>query len=309
MTDSRCTIDETAARAAYSANHFGEYEAGSATAEYLRMADKARAIGEEQKKRVDARYHDRIDYYVGLYERRLADNLNAANRIAASVPSVLISGAGNFPTARKRKQNERMDRNIQEYGEIQAILDKIRTIGTGGISSDDENAVEKLQKKLMAREELQEQMKGVNAHYRTHGTLDGCGLLSGGQIAELKDSMERGLHLDGRPFASFQLSNNSAEIRRLRARIEKLQKAAHTDYPEWEFDGGRIVANREANRLQVLFDDKPDSDIRAELKASGFRWAPSQGAWQRQLTGNAYRAVRSIAALAPVQEGTGNDRD
>ena len=32
--------------------------------------------------------------------------------------------------------------------------------------------------------------------------------------------------------------------------------------------------NREDNRLQVFFDGKPDADTRAELKSSGFRWAP-----------------------------------
>ena len=40
--------------------------------------------------------------------------------------------------------------------------------------------------------------------------------------------------------------------------------------------------------------DKPhrnDADTRAELKSSGFRWAPSVGAWQRQLTDNAIRAA------------------
>ena len=42
--------------------------------------------------------------------------------------------------------------------------------------------------------------------------------------------------------------------------------------------------NREDNRLQVFFDGKPDADTRAELKSNGFRWAPSVGAWQRQLT-------------------------
>ena len=45
--------------------------------------------------------------------------------------------------------------------------------------------------------------------------------------------------------------------------------------------------NQEDNRLQVVFDGMPDADTRAELKSSGFRWAPSVGAWQRQLTDNA----------------------
>ena len=39
----------------------------------------------------------------------------------------------------------------------------------------------------------------------------------------------------------------------------------------------------EAMRLQIIFDGKPEADVRAVLKKHGFKWAPSQGAWQRML--------------------------
>ena len=74
----------------------------------------------------------------------------------------------------------------------------------------------------------------------------------------------------------------------------------------WKFDGGEVVVNIGENRLQIVFDGKPDADLRAELKCKGFRWAPSQGAWQRQLTDNAFRAARRIKALAPL-ETAGDD--
>ena len=59
------------------------------------------------------------------------------------------------------------------------------------------------------------------------------------------------------------------------------------------------MVNKEANRLQILFDDKPGEEMRAELKAGGFRWAPSQGAWQRQLTDNAIRSAKRIKGITP----------
>ena len=34
--------------------------------------------------------------------------------------------------------------------------------------------------------------------------------------------------------------------------------------------------NSEENRVQIIFHDKPDTDVRATLKQSGFRWAPAQ---------------------------------
>ena len=62
-----------------------------------------------------------------------------------------------------------------------------------------------------------------------------------------------------------------------------------------------MAANTEENRLQILFEDKPDAELRSELKRQGFRWAPSQGVWQRQLTDNAIYAAKQIPALAPEE--------
>ncbi|MCI8811615.1 MAG: hypothetical protein HFF84_16315 [Oscillibacter sp.] len=52
--------------------------------------------------------------------------------------------------------------------------------------------------------------------------------------------------------------------------------------------------NQEENRVQILFDGKPDTDIRSELKYASFRWAPSQGAWQRMLNQNGVYAAKSV---------------
>ena len=140
----------------------------------------------------------------------------------------------------------------------------------------------------------------VYAYYRKHGKLDGCALLSPDQIEKLKASMASSWRSDPRPFESYQLTNNNAEIRRVKARIEQLSKQAQQEFSGWEFDGGRVEMNREDNRLQVFFDGKPDADTRAELKSSGFRWAPSVGAWQRQLTDNAIRAADRLECIKPL---------
>ena len=95
------------------------------------------------------------------------------------------------------------------------------------------------------------------------------------------------------------MCGNNAEIRRVKARIEQLSKQAQREFSGWEFDGGRVEMNREDNRLQVFFDGKPDADTRAELKSSGFCWAPSVGAWQRQLTDNAIRAWKTLKSSIP----------
>ena len=45
---------------------------------------------------------------------------------------------------------------------------------TKPISADDPDAIQKLEDKLKKLQELQERMRGTNAYYRKHKTLDGC---------------------------------------------------------------------------------------------------------------------------------------
>ena len=65
-------INEEAAKRAKDMNSFSEYRPGSATAGYRAMVDEAVEIAEKQKARVDPMYHDKIDYLVDLYARKLS---------------------------------------------------------------------------------------------------------------------------------------------------------------------------------------------------------------------------------------------
>ena len=294
------TINEEAARRANDMNSFRDYKAGSATAEYRRMVDAATELAERQKQRVDPMYHEKIDRLLEIYCRKLAENMNASYSIEARCPSILISGGGNFPVRKKEKQNAARDRNLEEWNYIQGLLDKIRSVGTGGISSDDPQAVEKLEAKLATLEKHQEMMKAANAAIRMKDPAKGDA-----KLAELGYTPEdiaklRAPDFCGRiGYPAYELQNNNANIRRIRGRIAELKKRTESTPEGWEFDEGRVVVNTAENRLQIIFDGKPNADIRTELKGEGFRWAPSQGAWQRQLTDNAMRAARRLKCIAP----------
>ena len=294
------SINEGAARRAKEMNSFSDYKPGSATAEYRHYVDEAFALAQEQKKRVDPMYHEKIDSLLDTYARKLAANMNHGYEIDARVPSILIAGGSNFPVRKKEKQNAARDSNMQEWQYIQGLLDKIRSTGMGGIRQDDPQAIPKLQKKLAGLEKTQETMKAVNAYYRKHGTLDGCPHLSPENLENLKADMASGWHYEKKPFQSWELSNNNAEIRRVRQRIESLTRANEVAYVGWEFDSGHVEANRDQGRLQVFFDGKPEADARQQLKENGFRWAPSVGAWQRLLNDNAYHASDRIACIQPL---------
>lgn len=270
------------------------------TAEYRSMVDKAVEIGERQKKRVDPMYHEKIDSLVDTYARKLAENMNSSFSIEARVPSILIAGGSNFPVRKKEKQNAARDRNMEEWNDIQGLLDKIRSTGMGGISADDPQAVQKLEAKLEKLQTAQDTMKAVNAYYRKHKTLDGCPNLSAERIEKMKGEMSAQWHIEDKPYPSWALSNNSAEIRRVKGRIAELTRKQETAYAGWEFDGGTVEANREDNRLQIFFEEKPDEKTRETLKENGFRWSPKAGAWQRQLNDNAIYAADRLSCIRPL---------
>ena len=101
------------------------------------------------------------------------------------------------------------------------------------------------------------------------------------------------------PFASYDLTNNNSEIKRLKGRIAELTHNQEVGFSGWDFEGGRAEANTDMNRLQLFFDEKVDIEQRQILKSCGFKWAPSQGAWQRQLTDNALYSAGRLAFIKP----------
>lgn len=178
------------------------------------------------------------------------------------------------------KQLERIRNGNMRYGEV--------------ISSDDENAVLKLQAKLENLQESQELMKTVNAYYRTNKTLEGCPGITEKTAAEIQAAMKNSWRTNSKPFESYALQNNNAEIHRTKDRIAELQKRQSMESKEMEINGVKVVENVEANRLQLVFDGKPDKETITLLKSNGFKWAPSVGVWQRQLTDNARYAVKRL---------------
>ena len=67
-----------------------------------------------------------------------------------------------------------------------------------------------------------------------------------------------------------------------------------------KFDQTAFVNFLSIDKLDYLItDEKPDDKQRAELKMNGFKWAPSVGAWQRQLNLNTIYAANRINFIAP----------
>lgn len=299
-------IGEDTARRGHEMMSMRDYKPGSATAEYRAAVDKAAALVADRKEHTSPFYHGKLDAYLDSYAKRLAQWTNDYNRNKASCPSILISGGSNFPTKKKAKQNAREDRLWEEYKSIEAILDKIKSIGTGPVDLADPHAREILTDQLNTHQKALEDAKAANAYYRKHKTLDGCPgitpkerewLTRPGVFAKDDGSP---LALYGCPFPAYELQSRRGYIKRVQARLEELDKleAAKTNPdPATDYDGFQLIRNATENRLQIIFDEIPDPDMRDKLKSNGFRWSPRNKAWQRQLTDNAERAAKSILGI------------
>lgn len=288
-------INEEAARTAQSMMSFNEYQMGSRTREYQEDVNEVYDLAEEVVARRGEEYRERAWRLATRYARNLGKYFNEEARIGCMCPSVMISGAGNFPVKKKEKQVKAWDKNHEFYNYCQSIRGKLNNLlyCKEVIKSDDENALEALEEKIDSLKETQENMKEINKYYRKHHTLEGCVLLTEKQLKKLQKSMDQ-YSYDRSPYPGWVLQNNLANIKRCQQRADELKKTKEKGTSEADYGDFKVIENTELMRIQIVFDGKPDEAIRSILKANGFRWAPSQGAWQRQLTSNGKYALGRV---------------
>ena len=176
----------------------------------------------------------------------------------------------------------------------------MRHINNQAVSSGDPQAIEKLTLKLEKCKEVQKYMKDVNAYFRKHGTCVGYPGMDDTVSIALTKQVMNGFSWEFKPFHGSTLANNSAEIRRLKKRIEIIYRNREIGFNGWDFQGGKAIANTKLNRLQLFFIEEPNGTQRSQLKSNGFKWAPSQGAWQRHLNDNAIYAAGRIDFVKPL---------
>lgn len=218
----------------------------------------------------------------------------------------MITGRAKFPVERNRRANEIATKRfeaIEDHLEkaMKAAERKAFPYGTPGsrVRNEDPEAVQKLEAKLEKLKSQQAKMKEANRLYRKG---DDQALIEMGfdpeRVREWRESKD--YFKAGPPFKDFDLSSIRGKIKRVEEKLKVLKRRAERleeegGNPEFEaVPGVRVVENLELDRLQLFFDDKPSAEVRQLLKRNGFRWAPSKGAWQRQLTDNARRATRWI---------------
>lgn len=300
-------INEKTARISKEMMSMSGYAEDSATREYRAMVDRAYQLVEEQKKQVSEFYHDKLDHLLDRYAKVLAEYINRENQIGTMCPSVMISGGSNFPVRKKEKQVAAWNANRANYEKAESILRKIRSVGTGPIDFADPHAEEMLTDRINNLQAELDACKEANAYYRKHKTLEGCPGISAKALSWLTrpgvfNVGENGTPLEfyKTPFPAYHTTSIRQRLKKAKERLEEYYKRKTNGQESGnglKFDGGEIVKNAELNRLQILFDDIPDAETRTALKQNGFRWSPSNKAWQRQLTDAAERAAKSVLQI------------
>ena len=271
-------INEELARWAHESHSFSDYKTGSATAGYNAQVAEVAELAEKVKSSAPEEFHSEIDSLVSRYASRLAEWTNRRNRIENSCPSWFVSGPANYPMRKFEKQQAALKNCYDDLEKIEHIKARIKNFANRPIMSGDESAIDRLTEKVENLRKEREEMKQENAEARKAGKTA--------------------------PYGSYTLSNSLANLRTAEKRLEELKKAKET--PTAAADDLKngfceVIRNTDIMRLQLIFSGKPDDETRNILKSNGFKWAPSQKAWQRQLNNNAvYAAKRVFSSLAEL---------
>lgn len=314
-------IDENLARQAQEANSFREYVPNTATREYRSSVNNARAAAARQKERVGSEYYAAIDLLLEEYERQLALWYDNYHKNAASCPSARIVGSKSVPRERHVAKVKRAGELFREHEKIDDLAHEIGKVGVGvspaanpqdaekekptsepaakappavktlseppkKIEGEDELSI--LRARLVKLKDKYATMKEANSYRCKHGSWNGYG-------GVLKDYVSRDSN-DSSPY--FDLTSSLAEIKRVEQRLcflEELEPVGKDNC--WSFEGGKARLNYELNRLQILFESKPDDKIRMKLRECGFRWAPRNRAWQRLITPDSICAAKRLGFI------------
>ena len=243
-----------------------------------------------------------------------------ANFNATNTPW-FIAGPAGFNNARYQKRLDAAENKYKDFEEkkerfIKNTIDMLKKLvpadaqvkiwreGRQGygetIAADDPLAVEKMEAHLEYLKEEHAAHLAWNKSIRKNGNADQCENMSDKAKAKINEFLKSCPMYRGDYFC---ISNETANIRNKSARLEQLKKAREmaaaakaegTDGDTLEKDGLKLVNNHEAARVQLIFTDIPEKEIRENLKASGFRWSPRFKAWQRVNTPAGLSVARRI---------------
>jgi len=192
----------------------------------------------------------------------------------------------------RQKIHDKFGKSFEMDEKAKYYADKAETIeSNNSIFSDDPQALDKLKERVKSLQQYQDFMKATNKCIKKKDRESFLKLPNA--TPEMWEKLSTSGRMGYTGFAHFSLTNNNAKIKRLQMRITSLENQQNRTGLDKVVNGIRIFENMDANRLQMFFDGKPDTEVIKALKSHGFRWSPSQQAWQRHISPNArYNALQ-----------------
>ncbi len=221
------------------------------------------------------------------------------SRMASIIPMGQPILVGHYSEKRDRAYRGRIDDKFRKASETERKADDLEykaraAANNTAIYAGDPDAMQAIDAKIAKMKSDREMMKKCNALIRKG---DRAGLL---EIVKTPAKVEELFTPDfcGRiGFPDFELRNLGANIRRLEKRRAELVTLKATGKTERMVGEVRVVEDPDIARIQLFYPGKPDQATRDNLKRWGFRWAPSEGAWQRNLNNaGRYAAKRVLGA-------------
>lgn len=248
-------INEELARRSHENRSFRDYVEGSATNEYNSMVKEAAEKIEKAKEGRDEETKEKLDKCLERYAARMANWINESNKNGAGHVSVMICGSSNYPMKKHEKYLAKEKKLHEEYDSIRNIDEQISSIiySRHIIKSGDSDAVEKLKEKLEKALAEHQSYKDYNVKARKEG----------------KEQLP-----------AYVLQNSNGRIKNIKDRLARLEREKAQEVKEETIGDIKVIDNTELSRIQIIFPDIPSAALRTELKKNGFKWAPSQGAWQ-----------------------------
>lgn len=165
------------------------------------------------------------------------------------------------------------------------------------IRSDDTSALQKLNENYDYISNRQEYMTKVNDYFKINGTVKGCPGVEDEAAILLDSKIKEGQDV---PYPKSFFDDNQKTLDRLQKMMDRVENKPETLFKGWQFEGGEAVINLANNRLQLMFEEKPDDEKIGVIKQNGFKWAPKGKAWQRQLTYQTMAVCDKIDFIKPI---------
>lgn len=263
--------------------------------------EAAEAYQEKREEKID-----RLRDHARDASAEASDLHERARKMADVIPFGQPILVGHHSEGRDRRYRDRIHATFSKSFEAQnkAAYYQQRAASAASnraIYSDDPYATDKMEQKIAQAQKLQEAMKMINTVIRKHAKE--------GREAQIKALIEIGQPAEraaelvtpdfcGRiGFPQYALTNNNANIRRMIERLGMLKTAKAMPAIAVEGTAARFEDDPAGNRVRLFFPGKPDEAIRGRLKAAGFRWKPTAGAWQAYRNFHTLETARKEAGL------------